>query len=74
MLLLFAAALASSSTPTPLPQAKVEPLVQAHATVRIVSGATLHLGSVNSLEGQQLRTTRISTPDGVQPARLIEFE
>lgn len=74
MLLLAAAALASSPTPDPQSGRPVLPTVQAQATVRIVSGAMLHLGQASAVEGQQLRITRVSTPDGVQPATLVEFE
>ena len=78
MLLLFAAALASPSLPPSAPppwaHRPVAPVVQARATVRIVSGVTLRLGHASPAEGQRLRFTHVSTINGVQPARLVEFE
>ena len=74
MLLLFAAALV---TPTVLPSwahGPVAPVVQARATVRIIPSATLWLGHPNRIPGQRLRTTQVTTPHGIRPARLVEFE
>jgi hypothetical protein len=74
MLILAAAALASTSAPDLRSRRPVLPVVQATATVRIVSGATLHLGQHSDVDGQRLRMTRVSTPQGLQPASLVEFE
>jgi hypothetical protein len=74
MLFLAALALTVSAAPTPAPRPAVAPLIQAQATVRILSGVTLQLGQASSADGQQLRTTSLSTPQGVQPARFVEFE
>jgi hypothetical protein len=74
MLLLAAAALVSSSASNLQPRRAVAPLVQARATVRILSGTTLRLGQVSTADGQRLRLTSVSTPDGVQAASLVEFE
>jgi len=74
MLLLFAAALAPTNAPPPWSHKPAVALVQARATVRIISGASLQLGRRNEIEGQHLRNTRVDTPGGVQPARLLEFE
>jgi len=74
MLLLFAAALASSSAPPPWAHRPVAPVVQARATVRILSGVTLRLGRASKIEGQRLRVTEVLTAHGIQPARLVEFE
>jgi hypothetical protein len=79
MVLLFAAALAPFTAPPPsLPppwaHQHVAPTVQARASVRIVSGATLWLGRANPVAGQRLRFTRVETADGLHPARLVEFE
>ena len=74
MLLPFAAAVASLSAPPHPVHRPVAPVVQARATVRILSGATLRLGRASAIEGQSLRMTRVLTRDGVQPARLVEFE
>ncbi|MGZ2412419.1 hypothetical protein ACUXST_001848 [Sphingomonas sp. F9_3S_D5_B_2] len=74
MVLLIASVLASSSAPTSPPRVAVAPLVQARATVRILAGARLQLGHANGVEGQQLRFTQVSTPQGIRKARLVEFE
>jgi len=74
MLLLFAAALASANAPPPWSHKPAVAMVQARATVRIISGVTLRLGHRNDVEGQHLRNTRVDTPGGIQPARLLEFE
>ena len=74
MLLLFAAALASANAPPPWSHKPAVAVVQARATVRILSGATLQLGHRNDIAGQHLRNTRVDTPVGVQLARLLEFE
>jgi hypothetical protein len=78
MLLLFAAGLATPSLPPSAPppwaHRPVMPVVQARATVRILSGVTLRLGHASPVEGQRLRVTHVTTADGVQPARLVEFE
>lgn len=74
MLLLFAAAAASLSAPPPWAHKPAMPMVQARATVRILSGASLHLGHRSDVEGQRLRETRVETSDGLKRARLLEFE
>lgn len=74
MLLLFAAAAASINAPPPWAHKPAVALVQARATVRIVSGASLHLGRKSDIEGQRLRDTNVETPAGIRPARLVEFE
>ena len=72
MLLLAAAALVASPSPNAVHQGN-GPVVQARATVRIISGARLEWG-----EGQagvpKERKTVIRTTSGPQQATLIEFE
>ena len=74
MVLLIATALAAANAPPPWAHKSAVPLVQARATVRIVAGASLHFGHSSDIEGQRLRDTRVDTPDGARPARLVEFE
>src|SRR3569623_2949599 len=70
MLLLCAAARASANAPPPWSHKPAVAMVQARATVRIISGATLQLGRRNEIEGQHLRNPRLDTPCEVQPAQL----
>ena len=74
MLLLLAAAAASASAPPPWAHRSAVPVVQARATVRILSGASLRLGHRSDIEGQRLRDTHVETREGIRPARLLEFE
>jgi hypothetical protein len=68
MLLLFAAALASS----PAPQAVVR--ANARVSVRIISGARISPGRSADAPGQQRRRSRIRLEDGSHRiAQLIEF-
>jgi hypothetical protein len=73
MFLLAAAALASSAAHNG-PREPVRPLVQAVATVRIVSGMRLHLNGQANPEAPAPRDYVIRGENGAQPARLIEFE
>ena len=69
-----AALAAALSTPQPPSFTRVGASVQARAFVRIVSAVTLRLGE-GPLQGQAplAQSTKVHT-DGVQPARLIEFQ
>ena len=70
--MLVLALLAAATTPQPS-NGRETPVVQATATVRIVSGARLKLGERTS--GTQLRQTQFRDTDGkLQPATLIEFQ
>jgi hypothetical protein len=74
MLLLAAAALAvlPPQNASPAPTSAV---VQARATVRIVSAARLRWGQERQPgDVPAARTTTIQTVNGPQPAKLIEFE
>jgi hypothetical protein len=71
---LLAAALLQVTSTAPEPRRVSAPLVQAQATVRIISGVRLQLGEANAVGGQRLRLTSVSTPQGVQSAKLVEFE
>jgi hypothetical protein len=69
MFLLAAATLAAAP-----PHPPVRPLVQARATVRILSGAKLHLIDGRGENGQSARKTVVRLEGSDRPAQLIEFE
>ena len=74
MLLLAAAAIASA-LPQNAPGASAPPVVQARATVRIVSGVRIQWERQASAgDIPPARTTVVQTVNGPQPAKLIEFE
>jgi hypothetical protein len=73
MLLLAALAIAVSTPPTPALSSS-GPVVQARATVRIVSGVRIHLDGQSNGEVPAMRDALVRTDGTTQPARLIEFE
>jgi hypothetical protein len=73
MSLLAALALAASA-PQPAPRDSVRPLVQATATVRILSGVRVPLDGSPSADLPRLRDSVIRGETGSQAVRLIEFE
>ena len=74
MLLLAAVAIAASSQPGAT-SAPANAVVQARATVRIVSAVRLRWGEKQrNSDIPAPRTTVIQTVDGPEPAKLIEFE
>jgi hypothetical protein len=73
MLLLTAAAIAASA-PQPANRGPVAPRVQARATIRILSGATVRLGEDNAGSEGAERATTLRTEGSTQPAKLIEFQ
>ncbi|HKX92720.1 MAG TPA: hypothetical protein VJM15_09890 [Sphingomicrobium sp.] len=73
MLLLLAVAAAVSAPPEPARE-PVASRVQARATVRVISGAVLRLGSAESRDGYITRDSVIQTGGETRRARLIEFE
>ena len=73
-MLALAAAAAIAASQSPPPSRVAAPAVQATATVRILAGTRLSLGSAKSGDGFRARAAVLrSTPSG-QPAMLIEFE
>ena len=69
---MIALALLAAAAAQP-PATQVTALVQARASVRIISGQRLTLGT--AIAEAQLRQTRLRDIDGqVKPARLIEFQ
>lgn len=78
MFLLAAAAIAASAAPasagTGTPPQSPRTVVQARATVRILSGARLRLDGSPNVEAPVARETVIRANGTSQPAKLIEFE
>jgi len=75
MILLFAAAIAAGPAPQARPRNPVTALVEARATVRIVAGARVQLGSSGTgSDGRVARDSIIRSAGGAEAARLIEFE
>lgn len=74
MFILAAAALAATSAN--VPSGTAVPKVEAWATVRIISGASIRFDQARTLESPySLRTAVIRLPDGsTQQAKLVEFE
>ena len=72
--MLWIAAVATAvSAPESAPRPSVAAAVQARATVRIVHGTRIRFEQPGA-DAPRLRTARIRTDAGPQPARLIEFE
>jgi hypothetical protein len=72
-MLWFAVAAAFIGSP-PHGPAPRGPVVQARATVRIVSGARVRFGEGASSDVPASHERWIRTTMGIQPAKLIEFE
>ncbi|HET7708966.1 MAG TPA: hypothetical protein VFK50_05450 [Sphingomicrobium sp.] len=67
-MLLLAAAIAASTTPT-------APDHQARATVRIVRAEPVRFAEIEQQRPQDLRPTVIRSSDGrAEPARLLEYQ
>lgn len=71
MLLLAAAAIAAA---TPAPSGPPPVVVQATATVRIISGVRLKLDSPTNADAPPAHDSTITADGTQQPARLIEFQ
>jgi hypothetical protein len=71
MLLLLAAVAASAAPQRPQPPAAV---VQATATVRIISAVRIKFDSPDNRETPPPHDSQVTADGKVQPARLIEFE
>jgi hypothetical protein len=72
MLFLAAAAVVASGQQPPA-RGPVAPTVQARATIRVLSGATVRFGQVQADGDGTQRNTIIRTEGSVQAAKLIEF-
>jgi hypothetical protein len=72
MLLFALAAAAVSPSPQSSPPAPV--VVQARATVRIISGARIKLGATQNSDAPAAHDTVVNTNGTTQPAKLVEFE
>jgi hypothetical protein len=73
-MLLLAAAAAAGSTPQAPPRSPAAAVVEARATVRILSGVRVHLGNERGRDGFVRRDSVIRSAGRTEPARLIEFE
>ena len=73
MLWLLAAAAVSNPAPPPSPRS-APVVVQATATVRIISGVRLSLDSTTNEGAPTAHQSTIAANGERQPARLIEFE
>jgi hypothetical protein len=74
MLLFAATALATSLAP-PSPPRATPAIVQATATIRVVSGVALKLDAPANPGAPRSRNSAIRASDGtLAPAKLIEFE
>ena len=72
---LLAAALAFANSPQNRPIVHAGATAQAIATVRIISGAVIHLGEgPRGCNGPLAQDTIVHTEGAVHRARLIEFE
>jgi hypothetical protein len=70
-MLWLAAVAMTASVPHDWP---ARPLVEARATVRILSGARLHFKDGHSDDGRPARKTIVSLDGSNRQAQLIEFE
>jgi hypothetical protein len=73
-MLLLAAAIAAGPTPQARPRNPVAAVVEARATVRIVSGARVHFGGEFAGDVPVARDSIIRSAGQAAPAKLIEFE
>ena len=71
-MLLFAAAIAANAPTGSRPAPAV--VVEAMATVRIVSGVRLKLDSTINADAPPAHDSQVKAEGKLQPARLIEFE
>jgi hypothetical protein len=70
MIFIVAAALVTKA-----PEPRVSAIVQATATIRVISGATLKLDGSANVGAPPPRDSIIKAGDGTrQPAKLIEFQ
>lgn len=69
---MFAAAIAASAPASSRPAPAV--VAEATATVRIVSGVRLKLGSAINADAPPAHESKVRIEGKLQPARLIEFE
>jgi len=72
--MLWLAAAAAIAASAPASSAPPPAVVQATATVRILSGVRLKLDSTTNTDAPAAHDSVVSTNGTQQPARLIEFE
>jgi hypothetical protein len=73
-MLWLAAATIVSATPQPAPASPVRAVVQATATVRIISGSRIRLDGQPSADAPAPSDGLVHTEGAAQPARLVEFQ
>jgi hypothetical protein len=73
-MLLLAAAAMIAATPLPALPQQTSAVVQAQASVRIVSGARISLDGQASSDAPPPTEGVVHTEGSAQPARLIEFQ
>ncbi len=74
LMFLFIAAALASIAPQTTAAPPVTASVQARATIRIISGAEVHFGDVDTNDSLPPRYTTIRSLGVDQPATLIEFQ
>ena len=74
VMLLIAAASIASALPQNAAASAVQPIVQARATMRVISAARIQWDRKAGTNIPPVRTTVVRTDSGPQPARLVEFE
>jgi hypothetical protein len=74
MLWLAAAAMAAATPPTTAPSSPVRAVVQAQATVRIISGARIRLDGQPNPDAPLPSDSVVHTEGAAQSARLVEFQ
>jgi len=73
--MLWLAALAmTAATPQTAPASPVRAVVQAQATVRIISGTRIRLDGRPSTDAPPPNDGVVHTEGAAQPARLVEFQ
>ena len=73
-MILLAAAAASFAAPS-APPSRAAAVVQATATIRVISGVQLKFGAASNPGAPPARETKVKAADGTDhPAKLIEFQ
>jgi hypothetical protein len=70
----LAAAMMTAATPQTAAPQPTRAILQAQATVRIISGTRIRLDGQPSLETPPASDSVVHTEGSAQPARLIEFQ
>jgi hypothetical protein len=73
-MLWLAAILMTAATPQNAGSSPTRAVIQAQATVRIISGARIRLDGLPSPDAPPANDSVVHTEGAAQPARLIEFQ